>query len=175
MDQTVTTVDAIVRAVRDALAHRDSRRDELGRRIAAIAEPAMRAARVKRLEISPTERLEYRTPVGDCSQWSNRMDYPDRSGDAYLALVVADRVRSLGPVPDVSFFDGHNRQDQQGPTRDLSTGARVRPAAVAELKSVARALPGVVADLLESTRLAAEREAVDADQALAELGIIKGN
>ena len=160
--------DSICSAVREALTQRDSRRNVLARRIEELAAKGLSVARSKRLDLGEAGILEYRVPVADCSQWANRMDCPDHRGDSYLALYCGT-VRSLGPVPDVGFFDGSNMQHQQGPTRDLDTGERVRPATVKMLRDVARALPTALAALLAETQGRAERQASAADTALAEL------
>lgn len=161
-------MDTINRAVRDALAKRDDRRDALATRILDIVEPALDAARKRALDLGEI-RLEYRRPAGDCSQWSNRMDYPGHKGDPELMLLVGDDVRSFGTPTDVGFHDGRNWQIQKGPTRDAKTGQRLRPATVAQLRAVAAALPAALTALLVEVREEAEAEAKAAEEAAARL------
>lgn len=156
----------ITAAVTAALETRDRRRDALAKRIEALVEPALAAARVRRLELGEAGSIEYRRPMADCSQWANRTDYPDRVGTPYLALVLGEDVRALASIPDVGFWDGSNMHHQQTPTRDRRTGRRVRLATVAQLRAVASALPSAMADLLATTAETAKADAAAADAAL---------
>lgn len=176
---TTINLETITQTVREALSHRDSRRDALAERIRSLAEQAMCAARVRSINLPDpdgdqtrvTGTIEYRTPVGDCSQWSDRMDHPGHRGEPCLMFAPsgAPGWRSLGPVPDVSYFDGSNMQHQHGPTRERKTDLRIRPATVAQLRTVARVLPGVLAELLAETHDRADRESAEADLAIEEL------
>jgi len=167
----------ITSAVAAALSRRDERRDLLAARIRELAEPALEAARKRRVELGEAGTLEYRRPSADCSQWANRVDCPDRVGEPVLMLVVDEgdpgapcyTARSLGEPPSLSFWDGSNMQHQRGPTRDHLTGRTLRPATVAQLRAVAAVLPAALATLLADARASAESQAAEADQARAAL------
>ena len=168
------TIDEITGAVRVALSRRDERRDILARKIANLAGSVLDAARRRRIELGEAGILEYRTPIGNCSQWGNRMDYPDHAGEPVLMLVLPDphrspEVRTLGEPPDVGFHDGRNLQAQQGPTRDHDTDQVLRPATVAQLKVVATVLPAALAELLTARVADAKQQVTDADEAMAAL------
>lgn len=162
-------MDIIIDAVKQALSHRDSRRDILAERIADLAADALSATRKSSLDLGATGRLEYRNPAADCSQWSNRVDHPGHIGRAVLMLCVGEDVRSLGQPPDLGFHDGRNMQAQQGPTRDAKTGRVLRPATVAQLKAVAVVLPAALAALLKAEQERAEDEVKVADEAFSSL------
>jgi len=164
-----TQYDQILSSVRESLATRDARRDALAMSSHDVDAGALGSAGAWVLDLGDVGRLEYRVPVGDCSQWADRIDHPRHRGDPHLALVSGGTVRSLGDPPDVGYFDGANMQHQHGPTRDETTGERVRPATVAQLRAVARVLPAAVAELLASRMERAQRQAEDADAALAKL------
>lgn len=180
-DDAMTTInlETITQAVREALSHRDSRRDALAERIRSLAEQAMSAARVRSIDLPDpdgdrtreTGTIEYRTPVGDCSQWSNRIDHPGHRGEPCLMFDAFGEAgwRSLGPVPDVGFFDGRNIQYQHGPSRERETNVRILPATVGQLRTVARVLPCVLAELLVEALDRADRESAEADSAIEEL------
>lgn len=166
-----TNYEELCKAVEECLSRRDSRRDLLAAKIRAIAEQACCSARLRKLDCGEAGVLEYRTPAADCSQWSNRIDYPNHCGEDVMMLRLGSQtIRSLGTPPDCGFFDGRNVQHQRGPTRDAQTGQRIRPATVAQLRSVARDLPVVVAGVLAAAQQQAEEEARQAEETIAALG-----
>lgn len=186
--------DTICEAVRESLCRRDERRLVLARQILELVTPALEAARQRGLrlydsdgadeaarlkdvavlgELRQVGTLEYRTPEGDCSQWANRMDHPSHRGEPFLAYAQRgqDRWHALDELPDVSFWDGHNWQHQHGRARDSRTGRALKLATVAQLREIARALPGSLARLLSDAQEAAERETLEAEQAAQSLEV----
>ena len=161
------TYAEIITATTDALARRDSRRDVLAARITEIADSARDAARIREL-VGPGWRIETRALGAQCGQWGNGAD-DSWHEEAHTVLVVEAEARTLGPVPDVGWHDGHNMRHQHGPTKDATTRTVVRPATVAQLRAVARELPGVVAHALAAATERAELERQAADAALSAL------
>lgn len=162
-----TKFDEITQAVRDAIARRDSRRDVLAERLRSLAEDALDAARERQLDLGEAGMLKYRTPVADCSQWSNRIDSPSHEDEPRLLLRPpgeGENWRSFGNL-DLGYFDGSNMQHQVGPAWERESGRRIRPATVAQLRAVARHLPTELGRLLDAARSRAEREAAEADAA----------
>lgn len=157
--------DEICKATEAALSQRDSRRNVLAGKIREIAHCAMRAADADEL-CGDSWTIERRTATATCSQWADG-SYARTGREDYTALVLRDEIRSLGPAPDCSFFDGNNMQHQQHAACDGDY--TIRPATVAQLRAVARELPELVAELLAATTARAEREAIEADAALAEV------
>ena len=134
MDNYTITLEAL----RDLTKKRDQKRDAYADSLSALIDQAREADACKEIKVAG-HRIAVETISGDCSQWSNRMDYPDTQGTALLI----DRQYSFGCVPTVGFFDGHNHQHQRGPTR--CHGNRVKPAPVHILADIGRVLPEVLA------------------------------
>jgi hypothetical protein len=165
---TTMTYDKILTATREALSRRDSRRDVLAQRIHDLASAALDAARATEIRLTEdgSEVLRLAPVSAACSQWANGHDTRTRTEDR-LVLVTDSETRSLCEI-DLSYHDGRNYQSQYGHVRDCD-GHVVRPATVAQLRAVARALPAAIASLLVIAHDAAVSEAAEADAAIESL------
>jgi hypothetical protein len=168
------TYDEIINATKASLDRRDSRRNELAAKIEKVADAALDAARKTTIDLGGAGKIGRRRLYATCSQWANGA-YAKQNDEVCTVLLTgvltdapSGRVRSLSLV-DLSFFDGHNQQHQQGRACDDKTNTEVYPATVAELRAAAKALPAAVAALLTAAQEKAESEAAEADEAAAGL------
>lgn len=145
------TYGEMVRATGQAVGARDGARDALAERIRGIVRDTIETCALARVEVAGYV-IEARTVEQDCSQWGDRTEYPGRR-ETHLLVVRGperDLARSFGKI-DLTFFDGRNMQYSRN---SVTCGdAIVRPATVAMLRTIAAALPEVVA------RAHAERQA----------------
>jgi hypothetical protein len=161
--------DEIIKATKEALDRRDSRRDMLATKIAEIADAAIDAARVTGIDLGDGSRIARRRLRATCSQWANGYDEHDNHDVRTVLFHPGECLTRQIVVKGLGYFDGRNYQHQRGKTRDEATGDVAKPATVAELRAVARALPGAVAKLLSEAQAEAAAETSEADATIATL------
>lgn len=151
----------IAETIRAALARRDSARDAWAAQILDTVRPIMVAARINRLDVGPARLAVCLASVleASCSQWADH----SRSVEGIGAHPTIGGTHTFGPVPDLSFFDGRNHQNQYGRAR--CGDVVVRPATVAMLAELSSLLPLAVQRLVETTLSVAAGETATAEAA----------
>lgn len=152
--------DAVINAVRAAVDERNARRDALAARIEKIIRESAEACALDTVHVGP-----YRIALADvtarCSQGQGwPVIHPSESH------WIVNGLYSFG-ILDLSFFDGHNQQRQDG--RACAHDAPLDPAPVKVLREIAAALPEVVARILSEREATVKREATEASEAASAL------
>lgn len=163
------TYAEMLAATRDAVGARDQARADLARHLKMMIDDAMSVLGVRTIEVGGY-RVAWVDASAECSQWGDG-SYPVVHTEMVTLITRRlqtgeDLARSFTAV-NLGYWDGRNMQHQLG--RAAHGGVEIRPATVAMLRTIAAALPAVIAQSLadRQQRMAAETGA--AREALAAL------
>lgn len=165
----MSTYEEMVKGVRGALERRDSRRDVLAARVLDMIVDAAGAVRVRRVDCGEGGVVAMERVEAQCCQGGLNSGWPilTQTERHWVLLGAGDDagVRSFGSL-DLTYHDGHNLQVARTSPRLAGDGAQVRPATVAQLRALARALPEVLARLLSEAQATATAETAAADETI---------